>query len=114
MSAADLKPLLPSYDRHIFVCVGEKCHTDSSGASVYEHLKQKLKQSRNDPALKRVMRSKTTCLGVCQSGPVCVVYPEGVWYCDMTQEKMDRVVNDHLKQGVPVKDWVFYPVTSGC
>ena len=101
------KPVMPAYDRHIFVCVGDKC-SPSEGHEVYDHLKQKLKQT-TDPALRRVKRSKTTCLGVCQGGPISVVYPEGIWYCRMTKEKMDRVINDHLKQGMPVQDWVFYP-----
>jgi len=108
-SVSGSKPLMAPYRRHIFVCVGEKCHTDSSGVAVYEHLKQKLKENRTDPDLQLVMRSKSTCLGVCQKGPICVVYPEGVWYCGMTNTKMDRIVNDHLKQGKPVQDWVFYP-----
>ena len=103
------KPTIPTYDRHVFVCVGEKCHTDSSGAAVYEYLKQKLKENGLNNTLQRVRRSKTTCLGVCQKGPICVVYPEGVWYCGMTNIKMDRVLNDHLKQGKPVQDWIFYP-----
>ena len=106
-----LKPTMPAYDRHIFVCVGDKC-SPAEGHEVYEHLKAKLKQSSGDKTLQRVKRSKSTCLGVCQGGPISVVYPEGIWYCRMTQEKMDRVINDHLKQGVPVKDWVFYPAVK--
>lgn len=107
-AASTQKPTMPAYDRHIFVCVGDKC-SPAEGHAVYEHLKQALKEGASDPALRRVKRSKSTCLGVCQGGPVSVVYPDGVWYCRMTKEKMDRVVQDHLKQGRPVKDFAFYP-----
>ena len=103
------KPVMAPYDRHIFVCVGEKCHP-TDGHAVYEHLKQTLKNS-TDPQLRKVKRSQSKCLGVCQGGPISVVYPEGVWYCRMTQEKMDRVVHDHLKQGKMIQEWVFYPPT---
>lgn len=107
-NSLSLKPTMPSYDRHIFVCVGEKCHA-TDGHQVYEHLKQKLKENSTDPALRRVKRSQSKCLGVCQGGPISVVYPEGIWYCGMNTKKMDRVIHDHLKQGMPVQEWVFYP-----
>lgn len=103
------KPAMPAYDRHIFVCLGEKCHKNDDGRDVYDHLKRKLKENAADPALRRVKRSQSKCLGVCQGGPISVVYPEGVWYCGMTKQKMDRVIDDHLKHGMPVQDWVFYP-----
>ncbi len=114
MSGASLpeklkKPVMPPYNRHIFVCVGEKCHTTDDGQIVYKHLKHRLKQEANDPVLKRVKRSQSKCLGVCQGGPISVVYPEGVWYCQMTPQKMDRVIDEHLKQGKPVQEWVFHP-----
>lgn len=102
----DAKPVLPRYDRHIFVCVGEKCHP-TEGARIYEHLKETLRKKANDPVLCRVKRSQSKCLGVCQGGPIGVVYPEGVWYCALTPEKMDQVVEDHLKNGKPVEKWVF-------
>lgn len=101
-------PILPAYDRHIFVCVGEKCHP-TDGHAIYEHLKQSLKENASDSDLRRVKRSQSKCLGVCQGGPVCVVYPEGVWYCKMTKEKMDRVIRDHLRQGKTIQEWAFYP-----
>ncbi len=103
------KPVLPEYDRHIFVCVGDKCHADQ-GLVVYDHLKSELKRrSKDHPVLKRVMRSQSKCLGVCQKGPISVVYPEGVWYCQLSVEKMDQVIESHLQCGVPVQEWTFKP-----
>ncbi len=112
MSSESLKPVMPAYDRHIFVCVGDKCHP-SQGLPVYEYLKGELKQNAADPRLKRVKRSQSKCLGVCQGGPIAVVYPDGVWYCAMNSEKMAQVIQKHLKEGQPVKEWVFYPDSSG-
>lgn len=103
---------MPEYDRHIFVCTGEKCHP-CDGAQVYEHLKNILKRNNQDPVLRRVKRSQSKCLGICQGGPISVVYPEGVWYCAMTSEKMEKVVESHLKKGKPVQEWVFYPSNCG-
>lgn len=100
------KPPLPAYDRHIFICVGEKCHA-TDGLEVYEHLKRKLKENASDPAVKRIKRSQSKCLEICQKGPIGVVYPEGVWYCGLNKEKIDIIFEQHLKQGKPVGEWTF-------
>lgn len=102
---------MPPYDRHIFVCVGDKCHS-TDGPALYDHLKMCLKKEAADPVLRRVKRSQSKCLGMCQGGPISVVYPEGVWYCHMTPDKMDRVVSEHLRQGKPVADWVFHSLNQ--
>ncbi|UPT97287.1 (2Fe-2S) ferredoxin domain-containing protein [Bradyrhizobium barranii subsp. apii] len=39
------------------------------------------------------------CLGFCNSGPLMVVYPDGVWYRATTPEDVDEIVNSHLVQG---------------
>lgn len=101
------KLCVSSYERHIFVCVGEKCHP-SDGLPLYEYLKEELRKNNADPALRKVKRSQSKCLGVCQRGPVAVVYPEGAWYGDMTQEKMTRVIREHLQKGQPITEWVSY------
>ncbi|HCM42592.1 MAG TPA: hypothetical protein DIS66_04710 [Candidatus Omnitrophica bacterium] len=107
MSSKPVKPVMPDYERHIFVCVGEKCHP-SRGHAVYDHLKQTLKKDP-DPRLRCVKRSQSKCLTVCQGGPIAVVYPEGVWYGEMNEKKIDHVIEEHLKGGKPVDEWVFYP-----
>jgi (2Fe-2S) ferredoxin len=41
----------------------------------------------------------TGCLGFCNSGPLMVVYPDGIWYRATTPEDVDEIVDSHLKQG---------------
>lgn len=39
------------------------------------------------------------CLDRCSEGPVCVVYPSGVWYTYKDRADLDEIVEQHLMQG---------------
>jgi len=42
------------------------------------------------------------CLDRCAEGPVCVVYPEQVWYTYADRADIDEIVEQHLVQGKSV------------
>ena len=44
----------------------------------------------------------------CRGGPVLCVQPDGIWYCNVTSENMDRIISQHLVGGQPVEDLVFH------
>ncbi|MFN9986857.1 MAG: (2Fe-2S) ferredoxin domain-containing protein, partial [Pirellula sp.] len=52
-------------------------------------------------------RTKAGCLRVCQGGPILVVYPEGYWYGGMTEDRIERFVEEQLVQGKPIHEWIF-------
>ncbi|MEY3753743.1 MAG: Ferredoxin, partial [Pseudomonadota bacterium] len=39
----------------------------------------------------------------CASGPVMVVYPEGIWYTFIDESDIDEIISSHFAKGVPVK-----------
>lgn len=119
---------LPVARRHIFLCADAttpKCAPVSETGAVWRHLKKRLKQLglttapppwQNDYTVDpepvpagdgQVLRTKADCLRICESGPICVVYPEGIWYRGVTIEVMDRIIEEHLIGGQPVWEHVF-------
>ena len=93
------------YERHIFVCTGPRCAPGES-EELYNTLKAKLKELGVDQ--KSVRRTQAHCFGICQGGPILLVYPEGVWYHEVTHEKLERIITEHLLGGKPIREWVFH------
>jgi len=48
---------------------------------------------------REVMLVETGCHGMCEMGPVVVVYPEGAFYCRVMPEDVPEIVEEHLYKG---------------
>jgi len=48
---------------------------------------------------KEVLLVPTGCHGMCEMGPVVVVYPEGTFYCRVTPEDVTEIIEEHLYKG---------------
>ncbi|MDY0179582.1 MAG: NAD(P)H-dependent oxidoreductase subunit E, partial [Synergistaceae bacterium] len=83
------------YRAHVLVCKGTGCTASGSG-SVYDALKEELERRGLD---KEVMLVETGCHGMCEMGPIVVVYPEGSFYCRVTPEDVPELVEEHLYKG---------------
>lgn len=99
-------PQLNPYKKHVFVCTGPRCAPESSPA-LYAHLKARLKELGLVEGPQRIHRTQCHCFGVCQGGPILVVYPEGVWYHHVTVEKLERIIHEHLIGNEPVLEFAF-------
>ena len=103
----ETKPPQPHpYRKHVFVCTGPRCAPESSPA-LYAHLKIRLKELGLTEGPERIHRTQSHCFGVCQGGPILVVYPEGIWYHHVTAEKLERIIQEHLIGNKPVREFVF-------
>lgn len=93
---------------HIFVCTS--CRPDGTqkgfcAAQGARGLVGAFMEEIDDRELSgEVMLTNTGCFGICDKGPVAVVYPEGVWYGGLDEDAVERIVEEHIEGGVPVED----------
>lgn len=95
----------PKY--HVFVCTScringtQKGYCYSKGAV---DLVQRFMEEIDDRDLSGdVMITNTGCFGICDKGPVVVIYPEGIWYGNVTDDDVEEIVEKHLEGGEKVK-----------
>jgi len=80
----------------MFVCNDSDC-TAKGSQQLYDSLKQLVKD-RNLKAEVKV--SKSTCLDDCEIGPNVLVYPKGIIYNNVNTEKLETIIDAHLKRKV--------------
>ena len=106
-------PRMEPYARHLLVCTGGFCSPEHRGRELYALLPSLLERAGLLFGPDRVKRGETPCLGVCAGGPIVVVYPEGVWYANVTPALLARIVDEHLRDGRVLEDAVFHRLDDG-
>ena len=96
------------YSRHILVCTGGFCSPDRRGRELYALLPGLLEREGLLFGPTRVKRGETPCLGVCEGGPIVVIYPDGIWYGAVSPALLERIVIEHLGRGEIIDEAVIH------
>lgn len=83
------------YRSHVLICGGTGC-TSSHSEQLEERFKSLI--ALNGLA-EEILVVRTGCFGLCEAGPICIVYPEGSFYSRVNEEDVDRIVTEHLLKG---------------
>lgn len=93
------------YKKHIFICTNDKpapkkCCGSERGMVLVDLFKEKLKENGLNSTIRA---QKAGCLDMCAFGPSLVVYPEGVFYGNVTPENVDEIFESHILNDKPVE-----------
>ena len=83
------------YRSHVLICGGTGC-SSSGSQKVQDALEKELKANGLEEEVAIV---RTGCFGLCENGPVMIVYPEGSFYSRVTPEDVTEIVSEHLLKG---------------
>ena len=81
-------------------CVSQN---DPESAQLFQHLAQSLMMKG---IIATVSPIQTGCLNRCQQGPVMLVEPGHTMYVELTKEKIDRIIDEHIIGGNVVNEYV--------
>ena len=95
----------PEY--HIFVCTSSRANGQQKGfchAKTSVEIMTKFMEEIDERGIGgEVFLSNTGCFGICEKGPVVVVYPDNVWYGSVTADDVAEILDSHIEGGKPVE-----------
>ena len=88
------------YQKILFVCINERqpqeaCCARRDSLAVAEALKARIKALG---LARRIRVSKSGCQDLCAKGANVMVFPDFVWYHDVTVADVDAIVHDVIRE----------------
>lgn len=94
-------------ERFIFLCANQRPPghpRGSCGEKGGQELLFKLSELFETKGLfGKVGLTQTGCIGPCGVGPILTVFPDNVWYKNVSVEDIEEIVQSHLIDGNPVE-----------
>jgi len=96
------------YEYKLLVCYGASC-ISSNCKSIHAKLVEELAKHGLEDKVKIKL---TGCIGTCAVGPTLTVEPEGVFYCNLQLEDVEKIVTEHLIGKKIVEDLCYVEVNT--
>ena len=91
---------------HVFVCNGKSCSAVGSAevkAAFERELETKKlrygKESKGRNPNGSIVLTDCGSVGFCSIGTAVLVYPEGIWYGQVTEGDVPEIIEEHLENG---------------
>ena len=95
---------MSNYEKWIFICEHDRedggcCHKKDA-----KKVRKLMKDCLKDQGLHKKYRAVgSSCLDRCSEGVTMAVFPDNVWYGNVTEKDVKTIISQHLKKGIPVK-----------
>lgn len=103
-------PAIPQPTFYIFKCeqssppgMPKPSCVNEETKGLYNYLAQKMMEKN---LLGPVQAIRTSCLGRCQMGPVLLIEPGHHMYTQVSKEKIDRIIDEHIIGGTPIPEYL--------
>ncbi len=104
---------------HVFVCTGKSCSAVDS-ADVKTAFERELlacdllfgKEKKGKNPRGTVIVTECASVGFCAIGPAVMVYPDGIWYAQVSTDDVAEIVEDHLINGRVVERLALLKIPS--
>jgi NADH:ubiquinone oxidoreductase subunit F (NADH-binding)/(2Fe-2S) ferredoxin/Pyruvate/2-oxoacid:ferredoxin oxidoreductase delta subunit len=92
----------------VSLCAGSGCGAYGT-AKVHQALVAELKKQKLD---KKVAVKLTGCHGFCEKGPIMVIHPEGIFYPQLKESHVPKIVEETIKNGELVESLIYKDPTT--
>lgn len=92
------------YRSQVLVCGGTGC-TSSGSNDLLAALEKEVKNHGLENEIELV---RTGCFGLCELGPIVIIYPEGAFYSKVSIEDIPELVEEHLVKGRILKRLLYH------
>ena len=97
------------YRSTVLVCGGTGC-TSSGSQQIIDVLDEEIKKHGIQNEVNVI---KTGCFGLCELGPIMIVYPEGSFYSRVDVKNIPEIVSEHLVNGNLVTKLLYKDTVKG-
>jgi (2Fe-2S) ferredoxin len=99
---------MAKFTHHIFVCCNRRepghsrgCCDPEGSEALRSAFKAEVKRRGLTP---QVRANRAGCLDQCELGPTVVIYPQAIWYGNVSLQDVPRIVEETIEKGIVLED----------